>query len=109
MKAQISVEFLLNFLLMLALISVLITAFSHLFVSAKIHSARILEKTKLEEFTRFLDVSATICNEKFSTNTITDKYSIEDVDNEGVVISEINGKEIRSFSIYRIDNNGEPI
>lgn len=111
MKAQISVEFLLNFLLMLALISILVTAFSHLLVSAKIHSAKILKKAELEEFVRTIDLSLTIRNARFSMHG---KYSITDINNESVVVGKISDEEqIQSFSIYRIDNNndnnGEPI
>lgn len=106
-KAQVSVEFLLNFLLMLALISILLSAFAHLLSAAKLSSAKAYEKAKIEEFARTLDVSAAISHERFA---ISGNYSIGDVDDSGVIIGESGDGQVLGYSIYRMGvMNGEPV
>lgn len=106
MKAQISIEFLLNFLIMLSLISVLLISFSNLLSASRFHSEKILEKAKIEEFVRVLDISEVVQREVFSA---FGNYSVYDINNNSVIIKEIGGEQIRGYTIYGIgSDDGEP-
>lgn len=107
MKAQVSVEFLLNFLLMLALVSTLLLSLSHLLSASTLHSEKILEKAKIEEFARTLDAGEAMQKEKFAA---FGNYSIGDIDNQGVIVREIGGEQILGYTIYGMGgNDGEPV
>ncbi len=106
-KAQVSVEFLLDFLLLLALVSVLLAALSHFLSASKIHSEKILEKAKIEGFARTLDVAEAMRGEKF---LVSGNYSAGDVDREGAIAVEKDGERIYGYTIYGIgENDGEAI
>lgn len=107
MKAQASVEMLLNFLAMLAIISLLIAALSHLLSASKIHDAGMMEKARIEEFARTLDTAESMRLERF---TAPPNYSIGEIGGEGVIVREREGQEILGYTIYGIGGNyAEPV
>lgn len=107
MKAQLAVEFLFNFLAFLALISILLAAFSHFLAASKIFASIMLEKARVEEFARTLDLSESIRHEKFFSDS---NYSISSGENETCLITETNDSGIRAYTIYGIgEDYGEPV
>lgn len=103
MRAQVSIEFLFNFLAMLALLSILIVVLSHFLSAAKFHEQKLMEKTEMEEFARMLDLAETMKREKFYN-----VYPISDVSAEGVIVG--TETQVRSYTIYGFgDNYAEPI
>lgn len=97
MKAQVSIEFLFNFLALLVLVSVLLAALSHLISAAKISEWKMREKADIEQFARVLDGGAAIAHEKFYAEG---NYSVGDVDYEGAITAEKNGEKVLGYTIY---------
>lgn len=104
MKAQASVEFLLNFLLFLFLISALLAALSGLSSASEHFSSGIMEKMRMEEFARTLDISETIQHEKFLLPTDREISPFED----GILAEDENGSKARAIYGFG-ENHGEPV
>jgi len=103
-KAQVSIEFLLNFLVLLVLLSVLLAALAHLFSSVKAHGEKVLEKARIEEFARTLDAANSMHLIRFFS---TGNYTAGNVGAQGAIAG-ANG-EIYGYTIYGIGEDGEPV
>ncbi len=106
-RAQVSVEFLLDFLLVLALISVLLGSLSHFLSSAKAHSEAVLEKARIEGVARSLDGLETA---KGARIRVPGGYSMGDGGNGGVLVGGAGWETIYGYTIYGMGGgNGEPV
>lgn len=100
-------EFMLNFLAMLAALSIILAALSGYFSAAKSHSSAVYEKAKIEQFARALDEAECVRNCRFISQS---NYSAGSVDYEGAITGKGGGVDITAYTIYGIGgNHGEPI
>lgn len=107
MKAQASVEFLFNFLAMLAVLSILLAGLSGYLSAAESHRDAVYEKAKIEEFARALDAAECMRNARFLSEG---NYSAGSIDYEGAITGEAGGQAITGYTIYGMGgNHGEPI
>ncbi len=105
MKAQASSEFLLNFLLMLSLISILLASFQPLISASKSFSSAVSEKAENEQFARTLDAAESILHERFVYSTNSSLKS-----ETGSSYVQEAGTDARGYTIYGIGGDyGEPV